>query len=189
MDTGGQGSHLTEEGGLAGCVIPGDSRGSCKALTGLKDSSISHDRGKTAGVGGVWRGHGGLSVSTKAFLENGLTPQEREIPEISLPVYGKDGTLLTSTDKMIRWWKEHFEELLNVTNPSSIVEAELEDDGGSTLISLGEVTEVVKHLHSGKAPGVDEIRPEMLEALGVEGLSWLTCLINIMAAKISRHKR
>ena len=31
--------------------------------------------------------------------------------------------------------------------------------------------------HSGKAPGVDEIRPEMLKALGVG--SWLTCLINI----------
>ena len=38
---------------------------------------------------------------------------------------------------------------------------------------------VVKQLHSGKAPGVDEIRPEMLKALGVEGLSWLTRLINI----------
>ena len=30
-----------------------------------------------------------------------------------------------------------------------------------------------------RAPGVDEIRPEMLKALGVEGLSWLTRLINI----------
>ena len=73
MDTGGQGSHLTEEGGLPGCVILGDSRGSCKVPTGPKDSSISRDRGKTAGVGGVWRGHGeGLfgrhqSVSGKPF--------------------------------------------------------------------------------------------------------------------------
>ena len=45
--------------------------------------------------------------------------------------------------------------------------------GDSSLISLGEVTEV---LHSGKAPGVDEICPEILKALGVEGL---TRLINI----------
>ena len=56
-----------------------------------------------------------------------------------------------------------------------MVEAELEDDGGSSFISLGELTEVVKQLHSGNA----EIRPEMLKALGVEVLSWLTCLINI----------
>ena len=68
---------------------------------------------------------------------------------------------------MIGRWKEHFEELLNLTNPPSIVKAELEDDGGSSFITLGEVTEVVKQLHSGKAPGVDEIRPEMLKALGV----------------------
>ena len=60
-----------------------------------------------------------------------------------------------------------------------MLEAELEYNGGSTPISRGEVTEVVKQLHSGKAPGVDEIRPEMLKALGVEGLSWLTRLINV----------
>ena len=57
---------------------------------------------------------------------------------------------------MIGWWKEHFEELLNLTNPPSMVEAELEDDGELSLISLGEVTEVVKQLHIGKAMGVNE---------------------------------
>ena len=55
----------------------------------------------------------------------------------------------------------------------------MEYDRGSTPISRGEVTDVVKQLHSGKAPGVDEIRPEMLKALGVEGLSWLTRLSNV----------
>ncbi|KAK5875618.1 hypothetical protein CesoFtcFv8_026682 [Champsocephalus esox] len=94
-------------------------------------------------------------------------------------VYSKDGTLLTSTDGVLGRWKEHFEELLNPTTPPSMLEAELEYDGGSTPISRGEVTGVVKQLHSGKAPGVDEIRPEMLKALGVEGLSWLTRLINV----------
>ena len=68
---------------------------------------------------------------------------------------------------------------LNPTNMPSLMEAELEVDGGSSSISLMEVTEVVKHLRSGKAPGIDEIQLEMLEALGVEGLSWLTRLFNI----------
>ena len=94
-------------------------------------------------------------------------------------MYSKDGTLLTSTEEVIGRWKEHFEELLNPTNTPSFVEAELEADGGSSSISLVEVTEVVKQLHSGKAPGIDEIRPEMLKALGVEGLSWMTRLFNI----------
>lgn len=61
----------------------------------------------------------------------------------------------------------------------SMVEAELEADGGLPSISLGKVTEVVKQLHSGKAPGIDEIRPPMLKAMGVEGMSWMTCLFNI----------
>jgi len=47
-------------------------------------------------------------------------------------------------------------------------------------ISLVEVTEVVKKLFSGKAPGVDEIRPGMLKALDIVGLSWLTRLVNVV---------
>ena len=103
----------------------------------------------------------------------------RRKPGTIQALYSNDGTLLTSTEKVIGRWKEHFEELLNPTNPPSTVEAELEDDVGSSLISLGEVTEVVKQLYSGKAPEVDEIRPEMLKALGVMGLSWLTHLMKI----------
>ena len=43
-----------------------------------------------------------------------------------------------------------------------------------TPISGAEVAEVVKKLLGGKAPGVDEVRPEFLRALDVVGLSWLT---------------
>ncbi|KAK7925177.1 hypothetical protein WMY93_007487 [Mugilogobius chulae] len=39
--------------------------------------------------------------------------------------------------------------------------------------------EVVNKLLGGKAPGVDEIRPEYLKSLDVVGLSWLTRLCNI----------
>uniref|UniRef100_A0AAY5K902 Reverse transcriptase domain-containing protein n=1 Tax=Esox lucius TaxID=8010 RepID=A0AAY5K902_ESOLU len=94
-------------------------------------------------------------------------------------VYSKDGTLLTSTEELIGRWKEHFEELLNPPNTPSIVDAELEADGEALSISMAEVTEVFKQLHSGKGPGIDEIRPELLKALGVEGMSWMTRLFNI----------
>ncbi|TWW81841.1 R2 Retrovirus-related Pol polyprotein from type I retrotransposable element [Takifugu flavidus] len=42
-----------------------------------------------------------------------------------------------------------------------------------------EKRKVVKKLLVGKAPGVDEIRPEFLKALDVVGLSWLTRFCNI----------
>lgn len=60
--------------------------------------------------------------------------------------------MLTSTEEVIGWWKEYFGDLLNPTQPSSVVETELEVDGVASSIALGEVTAVVKQLHSGKSP-------------------------------------
>ena len=61
---------------------------------------------------------------------------------------------------------------------SSVEEAVFKDSRGASSISLVEVAEVVKKLLSGKSPEVDEIRPEMLKALDIVGLSWLTRLFN-----------
>ncbi|KAK3521039.1 hypothetical protein QTP86_018753 [Hemibagrus guttatus] len=58
-------------------------------------------------------------------------------------------------------------------------EPEAEDSEVDSLITQAEVTEVVQQLLGGKAPGVDEIRPEYLKSLDVVGLSWLTRLCNI----------
>ncbi|KAI3369205.1 hypothetical protein L3Q82_007444 [Scortum barcoo] len=77
-------------------------------------------------------------------------------------------------------WKKYFEDLLNPTDlPSSDEEAEAGDSEVDPSITRAEVTEVVRKLLGGKAPGVDEIRPEYLKSLDVVGLSWLTRLCNI----------
>ncbi|KAG1932899.1 hypothetical protein F2P79_020886 [Pimephales promelas] len=94
-------------------------------------------------------------------------------------VYSRSGRLLTSTGDVVGRWKEYFEDLLNPAVTSSIEEAEAEGSGVDSYITLAEVTEVVKKLLGGKAPGVDEIRPEYLKSLDVVGLSWLTRLCNI----------
>lgn len=72
---------------------------------------------------------------------------------------------LISTEKQ----KGTLWELLNTANPPFMIEAELEDDGGSTSISLVEVNEVVKELHCDQAPETDN----------PEWLSWMTHLFNI----------
>jgi len=51
--------------------------------------------------------------------------------------------------------------------------------GKAGPIALAEAAKVVKKLLGGKAPGVDEIRPEMLKALDIVGLSWLTRFFNV----------
>ena len=57
---------------------------------------------------------------------------------------------------------------------SSTEETESEDLGKVSSITLVQVVKVVKNLPGGKTLGVDEILPEMLKALEMVGLSWLT---------------
>ncbi|KAK3552841.1 hypothetical protein QTP86_022544 [Hemibagrus guttatus] len=94
-------------------------------------------------------------------------------------VYSGGGKLLASTGDIVRRWKEYFEDLLNPTDTPSVEEPEAEDSEVDSFITQAEVTEVVQQLVGGKAPGVDEIRPEYLKSLDVVGLSWLTRLCNI----------
>ncbi|KAI3352082.1 hypothetical protein L3Q82_020905 [Scortum barcoo] len=75
--------------------------------------------------------------------------------------------------------RKYFEDLLNPTDLPSNEEAEDGDSEVDSSITQAEVTEVVRKLLGGKAPGVDEIRPEYLKSLDVVGLSWLTRLCNI----------
>ncbi|KAI3356040.1 hypothetical protein L3Q82_017311 [Scortum barcoo] len=94
-------------------------------------------------------------------------------------VYSAGGELLTSTGDIVGRWKKYFEDLLNPTDLPSNEEAEAGDSEVDSSITQAEVTEVVRKLLGGKAPGVDEIRPEYLNSLDVVGLSWLTRLCNI----------
>ncbi|KAI3372270.1 hypothetical protein L3Q82_022787 [Scortum barcoo] len=94
-------------------------------------------------------------------------------------VYSAGGELLTSTGDIVGRWKKYFEDLLNPTDLPSNEEAEAGVSEVDSSITQAKVTEVVRKLLSGKAPGVDEIRPEYLKSLDVVGLSWLTRLCNI----------
>ncbi|KAI3369673.1 hypothetical protein L3Q82_024516 [Scortum barcoo] len=82
-------------------------------------------------------------------------------------VYSAGGELLTSTSTgdIVGRWKKYFEDLLNPTDLPSNEEAEAGVSEVDSSITQAEVTEVVRKLLSGKAPGVDEIRPEYLKSL------------------------
>lgn len=85
-------------------------------------------------------------------------------------IYGANGRLLTSNDTIVGRWKE-YKDLLNFTNTYSEEETELDCSREGPSITGAEVTAVVKKLHSGRAPGVDEICPEYLKTLDIVGLS------------------
>ena len=72
---------------------------------------------------------------------------------------------MTSAGNIVGRWKEYFEDLLNPTDMPSIEEAEAGDSEVDSFITQAEVTEVIRKLLGGKAPRVDEIRPEYLNSL------------------------
>ncbi|KAI3366826.1 hypothetical protein L3Q82_009240 [Scortum barcoo] len=111
-----------------------------------------------------------LEAKTRVWEEFGEAMEED---------YRAGGELLTSTGDIVGRWKKYFEDLLNPTDLPSNEEAEAGDSEVDSSITQAEVTEVVCKLLGGKAPGVDEIRPEYLKSLDVVGLSWLTRLCNI----------
>ncbi|KAI3353923.1 hypothetical protein L3Q82_005124 [Scortum barcoo] len=61
--------------------------------------------------------------------------------------------LLTSTGDIVGRWKKYFEDLLNPTDLPSNEEAEAGDSEVDSSITQAEVTEVVRKLLGGKAPG------------------------------------
>ena len=137
-------------------------------------------RGKdhcNSGVEGITRGHGeGLSVGLKDALANHFDSEsERQGPCEVLLGLGRD--VLTRARDIIEQWKEHFEDVLDLTCFFSIKEAESEDEAP---ITLAEMAEVVKKLPTDRVPGMDETNPEMLKALDIVGLSWLTHFLNVV---------
>ena len=77
--------------------------------------------------------------------------------------------MLTYTESRIQEWKEYFENHHNPINSHYEEETELEDFGLS--ITWVMVAGAVKKLCSRSALGADEIRPKLLKALNVVGLS------------------
>ncbi|MGH2507006.1 MAG: reverse transcriptase domain-containing protein [Ktedonobacteraceae bacterium] len=93
-------------------------------------------------------------------------------------VKSRSGALLTGEEEVLQRWREYFGELLNpVAHGDHRLELHNRAENSPTL---AEVEEAVKSLKPGKAAGVDEIRPEMLKALGGGGLRWLTRVFSVV---------
>ncbi|KAL0281687.1 UNVERIFIED_CONTAM: hypothetical protein PYX00_002597 [Menopon gallinae] len=84
------------------------------------------------------------------------------------PPSQRDGTVLSDEKEILARWREYFSELLNPVRDTK---------RGRTSAPLGaenspteaEVTAAINSFNSGKAAGVDEIRPDVLKALEKEG--------------------
>jgi hypothetical protein len=101
----------------------------------------------------------------------------------------KDGNVLCNKEEIMNRWAEYFEEVLNKEHlscndngnlaPESNTEGSDEDEN-SEMPTYGEVEESIKKLKNGRAPGEDNIIPEIIKYGGeqlAKKLRELTCAI------------
>jgi len=93
-------------------------------------------------------------------------------------IKSRSGELITDNNKILARWREYFKELLNpvVTTPDEYTSSVNES---VDPILQEEVMTAIKNLKNGKAAGTDEVRSEMLKAMGHKGCEWLTRVINV----------
>ena len=85
-------------------------------------------------------------------------------------------------------WREHFSGILNPVN-TTLTQIHEEEVGEDIQITEAKVNAVVKSLKTGKAPGENDIRPEMFKAMNMYGVRWLThvCQVECSTGQAPKH--
>ena len=91
----------------------------------------------------------------------------------ALFIEDSNGVTLKDQDTILNRWRDYFSDLLNPVDATPIQIHE-EQVGEDIQITEADVNAVIKSLKTGKAPGEDDIRPEMLKAMNIYGVRWLT---------------
>lgn len=99
------------------------------------------------------------------------------------PVRAKDGRLLLTAEEQEQRWIEHFQETLNQPEPESTFPDDLLAPADDLPVDVGPISPLetkaaIAALKSGRAPGLDEISPEMLKHGGDVLIDELTVLLN-----------
>ena len=103
-------------------------------------------------------------------------------------VEDSNGAILQHQNEILNRWREYFCDLLN---PVEVHTTEAHDETINEELHLteAEVNSAIKSLKAGKAPGVDDIRPEMLKAMNCFGIRWLTrvCKVAWKTGKVPKQ--
>ncbi|KAI3368139.1 hypothetical protein L3Q82_007871 [Scortum barcoo] len=156
VDTGSKGCCQAEEGVLSDHVGLWDSP---DTVDRYRQGQASRSPDGPGGKNSFWSGRSSVRPWRRTIgrprRDSGKTVRRlRRGKQYSAnTVYSAGGELLTSTGDIVGRWKKYFEDLLNPTDLPSNEEAEAGDSEVDSSITQAEVTEVVRKLRSGKAPG------------------------------------
>ena len=98
---------------------------------------------------------------------------EKDLKPIQMEFFIEDsnGVTLKDQDASLNRWREYFNGFLNPVDatPTQLHEVQVGED---IQITEADVNAVIESLKTGKAPGEDDIRPEMLKAMTMYGVRW-----------------
>ena len=88
-------------------------------------------------------------------------------------IEGLNGVALKDQDVILSRWREYFSDFLNPFDTAStqIYKEQIVED---SQITEADVNAVIKSLKTGKVPGENDIKHEMLQGMKMYGVCWLT---------------
>ena len=89
----------------------------------------------------------------------------------------RNGKLVTEQEAVLKVWESYFKELLNQEINNNDLELPSYVEGKVELSDITD-TEMQTGMKKGRAPGIDEMRVEMVMAAGESGISWTKRLLN-----------
>ena len=100
-----------------------------------------------------------------------------------VPVKGKGGNVLTTSEQQQQRWIEQFKDVLNQPDPESLMDFESEPKLETLLVDTGDISDdevkrAVARLKNNKAAGADLITAELLTHGGPDTIKALTNLLN-----------
>ena len=92
----------------------------------------------------------------------------------------RNGKLVTDTEAVLKVWESYFKELLNQEGNNNNLELPSCVEGKVELTDITdtEMQTGMKGMKKGRAPGIDEMRVEMVLTAGESGISWTKRLLN-----------
>ena len=99
-----------------------------------------------------------------------------------------NGQIIKDEGSCLKRWAEYFENLLNADKPAELINFDNykpmeEIDVEMEPPSMEERDKAISHLKRNKAPGLDNITPEMLKDGGSEIRAWLLCICKLVWEK------
>ena len=92
----------------------------------------------------------------------------------------RNGKLVTEQEAVLKVWESYFKELLNQDRNNNDLELRSYVEGKVELTDITdtEMQSGMKWMKKGRAPGIDEMRVEMVMAAEESGISWTKRLLN-----------